>query len=180
MEIWDVYDRYRNLTGKKILKTQRASLKAGEYETVVHVGIFNSDNELLIQKRQSFKETYPNLWDITAGGHVVSGETSEEAIERELFEELGYKYDFSLERPYFTINYKNGFDDIYVIKDDIEINNLKLQYEEVQNIVWATKEEVLQLIDENKFIPYNKGFIELLFHQNYNRGVLEWRKKTKI
>ena len=75
----------------------------------MHVGIFNSDSELLIQKRQSFKETYPNLWDITAGGHVISGETSEEAIERELFEELGYKYDFSSERPYFTINYEKGY-----------------------------------------------------------------------
>ncbi len=57
MEVWDVYDKYRNITGKKILKSQRASLKIGEYETVVHVGIFNSDSELLIQKRQSFKET---------------------------------------------------------------------------------------------------------------------------
>lgn len=173
MEIWDVYDRYRNITGKRILRTQKASLSEDEFEAVVHVAIFNSNNELLIQKRQSFKENYPNLWDITAGGHVIAGETSEEAIERELFEELGYKYDFSTERPYFTICYNFGFDDIYVINEDIDINNLKLEYDEVQNIVWANKEEVMQLIDEKKFIPYNKGFIELLFHQNYNRGVLE-------
>lgn len=173
MEIWDVYDRYKNITGKRILKSQKNELKNDEYELVVHLAIFNSNNELLIQKRQTSKERYPNLWDLTAGGHALAGESSEEAIKREVFEELGINIDFKSERPYFTINYDKGFDEIFIIHKDIDINDLKLQYEEVQNITWANREEVMQLIDEEKFIPYNKGFIELLFFQNYNRGVIQ-------
>ena len=172
MEIWDIYDKYKNITGKKILKSQKNDLKNDEYELVVHIAIFNKNDELLIKKRQSHRERYPNLWDLTAGGHVLAGETSEQAIEREVLEELGIRIDLKNERPYFTINYDNGFDEIFVIQEDIDINDLKLQYEEVQNITWANKQEVMQLIDDEKFIPYNKGFIELLFFQNYNRGVI--------
>lgn len=173
MEVWDVYDKYKFITGKRILKTQKNNLKAGEYELVVHVAIFNNNNELLIQKRQSNIDRFPNLWDLSAGGHVLADETSEQAIERETFEEIGLHFNFSDERPYFTINYEKRFDDIYVINHDTDINDFKLEYDEVQNITWANKEEIMQLIDEEKFVPYNKGFIELLFFQNYKRGVIE-------
>lgn len=176
MEIWDVYDKDRNITGKKVSRYEDKPLKEGEYGLVVHVAIFNQDNEMLIQKRQSTKEQYPNLWDISAGGHSILGENSAEAIERELFEELGYKYDFSNERPFFTVNYVDGFGDVYIISDeDIEINDLKLQYNEVQNITWANKNEIIQLIDEGKFIPYSYGFIELLFFNKDIRGVINKR-----
>lgn len=174
METWDIYDKYRNFTGKIVLRNDEHLLEDGDYGLVVHVAIFNSNNEMLIQKRQTTKTMYPNLWDISAGGHSISGETSEEAIERELFEEIGYQYDFSNQRPHFTINYDDGFGDVYIIHDeDTDINTLKLQYEEVQNIAWASKEEILQLIDEGKFIPYQNGFIELIFNMSNQRGVIK-------
>ena len=100
MEIWDVYDRNRNLTGKKVLRGEPNNLKKGEYGLVVHVAIFNQAGEMLIQKRQSTRDRFPNLWDISAGGHSIQGETSEEAIAREALEELGYNsHDFSNDRP---------------------------------------------------------------------------------
>ena len=52
MEIWDVYDRNRNLTGKKVLRGEPNNLKKGEYGLVVHVAIFNQAGEMLIQKRK--------------------------------------------------------------------------------------------------------------------------------
>ena len=48
-----------------------------------------------------------------------------------------------------------------------------IQYEEVQNVTWANKEEIHQLIEEGKFIPYCTGFIDLLFFQKDSRGVIE-------
>lgn len=174
MEIWDVYDRNRNLTGKKVLRGEPNNLKKGEYGLVVHVAIFNQAGEMLIQKRQSTRDRFPNLWDISAGGHSIQGETSEEAIAREALEELGYNsYDFSNDRPYLTINYDDGFGDVYiVIDDDLDINQLRLQKEEVQCVTWANKNEVLQLIEEGKFIPYCPGFIELLFFNKDKRGLI--------
>ena len=87
MELWDVYDKDRVKTGETM---ERGSAFAdGAYHLVVHVCIFNSKGEMLIQQRQPFKEGWPNLWDLTVGGSAVAGESSGEAAKRELFEEIG-------------------------------------------------------------------------------------------
>lgn len=178
MEILDVYDKYKNLTGKKIFKNQYNELDYGEYTLFTYVAIFNSDNEMLIQKRQSNLDRYPNIWDISASGHVISGETSDEAIKRKLFEELGHSHEFLDDNPYFTVNNYKSFGEVYIINEDIDINNLRLDYNKVQNVTWASKDEILQLIDEEKFIPYTEGFIELLFFNKNIRGVLKdgWKE----
>lgn len=174
MELWDVYDKYRNLTGKTVVRQERGALKEGEYGLVVHVAVFNKDGEMLIQQRQTTKKQYPNLWDISAGGHSIKGEDSEDAIHREMLEEIGYDYDFSNTRPYFTINYEDGFGDVYIISDcDLDLDNFKMQPDEVQNITWANKDEIKQLMEENKFVPYESGFIDLLF-------ALRWRSRGII
>lgn len=51
-------------------------LKDGEYHPVIHVCIFNSRNQLLVQQRHPFKEGWPNMWDVTVGGSVLQGESS--------------------------------------------------------------------------------------------------------
>ena len=173
MEILDVYDKYKNLTGKKILKNQYNDLEKGEYILFTYVAIFNNENEMLIQKRQDSLDRHPNLWDISASGHVISGETSDEAMERKLLEELGHEHKFLEDMPYLTVNNYKSFGDVYIINDNIDINNLKLDYSRVQNVTWASKEEILQLIEEEKFIPYTEGFIELLFFNREVRGILK-------
>jgi len=172
MEILDVYDKYRNLTGKRILKNQYKDLKENEYTLHSYVAVFNQENEMLIQKRNSELEKYPNLWDISASGKTISGEATEDSMERMLIEELGYKNSFLENRPYLTINYEKNFCDVYIINDDIDINKLRLNYEKVQNVTWATKDEIFQLIDEGKFVPYEHSFIGLLFFNKDTRGVI--------
>lgn len=171
MELWDIYDKNRNFTGKVIPKG--TSLEKGEFRLTVKLAIFNDQGEMLIQKRQSTKQKYPNLWDFSVAGNAIHGEISEEAIERELMEELSIEYDFTDERPMITIHKKHGFTDFYVLNLNIDINSLKIQHEEVQSVTWATKEEILQLIDEEKFIPYNKAIIELLFFNKDCRGMID-------
>ncbi len=165
-ELWDIYDKNRTLTGRTM---ERGSQFAkGDYHLVIHVCIFNSKNELLIQKRQPWKKGWPNMWDITVGGSALAGETSAEAAERETFEEIGYKIDLSAERPFFTVNLKRGFDDYYLVERDIDINGLCLQYEEVQCVKWAGKDEIMQLIKEGQFIGY--WFMEQFFDIRKHRA----------
>jgi len=169
MEKWDVYDINRIKTGKTAERGWDDFLP-GEYRMVVHVCIFNSKNEMLIQQRQNFKAGWPNMWDITVGGHSIAGETSQQVVQRELFEELGYHVDFTDIRPYFTINFGMGFDDYYIVKADINIEELKLQKEEVQQVRWASKAEILAMIENNEFIPYYRSLIGLLFDMQNNYG----------
>ena len=118
---------------------------------------------MLIQHRQSFKHGWSDLWDISVGGHVVSGETSSQGMEREAKEELGYNVNLENIRPSLTVNFNSGFDDIYIVKDDVDIDSLNLQYEEVKEVKWAYADEILRMIDEKTFIPYHKSYIQILF-----------------
>ena len=169
MEYFDVYDENRNFLNKVMPKGTK--LNDNQYKLVVHVCIFNSKNQMLIQQRQNIKSTYPNTWDISVGGHVITGETTKQAAHRETFEELGLDIDFENERPFFTINFTTGFDDFYIIEKDINLEDLSLQPEEVQAVKWASKKQILKLISSNKFMPYYKGFIHALFDMKEFRGV---------
>ena len=168
MELWDVYDVNRNKTGKTMVRGE--NFEEGAYHMVVHICIFNSKGEMLIQQRQPFKEGWPNLWDITVGGSAVQGDSSQTAAERELQEELGISLNLQGIRPNMTINFDRGFDDIYLIEKDIDLSELKLQYEEVQNAKWATKEEILEMIKAGQFIPYYDSLIQLFFDSRKKYG----------
>jgi isopentenyldiphosphate isomerase len=60
---------------------------------VVHVLVFNSRDELILQKRSMSKEVAPGKWDTSVGGHVNAGEALEDAVLREMEEELCIKGD---------------------------------------------------------------------------------------
>ncbi|MDE5998756.1 MAG: NUDIX domain-containing protein [Bacteroidaceae bacterium] len=64
---------------------------------VVHLHVFNSQGELYLQKRPAWKDIQPGKWDTAVGGHVDLGECIEEALYREVCEELGMT-DFTPER----------------------------------------------------------------------------------
>jgi len=76
---------------------------------VVHVLVFNGKGELLLQKRSMSKDVAPGKWDTSVGGHVNAGETLEDAVMREMEEELGinegvpeYLYSYIHSNPFET------------------------------------------------------------------------------
>lgn len=168
MEIWDVYDSERQQSNKQVYRGSK--LDGGEYHLVVHICIFNSAGEMLIQQRQSFKKEWPNMWDVTAGGSVLSGESSNQAASRELFEELGLAVSFEEFRPNLTINFDQGFDDFYLLEMDTDLDTLVLQQEEVQSVRWANEQEIQMMIAEGSFVPYYGSLIHLFFDMKGNYG----------
>lgn len=158
-ELWDIYDKNRRITGR--LHRRGDKLPEGDYHLVVHVCIFNSQNQLLIQQRQPWKKGWPNMWDLTVGGSALAGDDSATAAERETKEELGLELDLSNERPRFTINFPTGFDDYYMITKDVNIEELHLQEDEVQAVKWVDQVELLQLVENGEMIPYY--FSDIIF-----------------
>ena len=104
MEIWDLYTKDRIKTEKTIERGKK--LPEGYYHIVVHVCIFNARGEMLIQQRQPFKSGWANMWDLTAGGSATTGDTSQRAAEREVFEEIGFELSLENTRPTLTIHFK--------------------------------------------------------------------------
>lgn len=56
---------------------------------VVHLHVFNPTGEVYLQKRPAWKDIQPGKWDTSVGGHMDYGETPEQALAREVREELG-------------------------------------------------------------------------------------------
>ena len=87
IEYWDIYDENRNKTGR--IYRRGDEMQSGDYHLVIHVCIFNSKNELLIQRRHPDKIGWPGIWDISAAGSALQDEDSRMAAIREVKEELG-------------------------------------------------------------------------------------------
>ncbi|MEG2011493.1 MAG: NUDIX domain-containing protein, partial [Bacilli bacterium] len=126
MEIIDVLDSSGNIIDKK---PRSLVLKEGLLHRTVHVWIINNNNEILLQKRNPKKDTFPGLWAISAAGHVNTKEDSKSAAIRELKEELDIDtkeltYLFTIRRNQQLGDLKiNSFDDVYLLKKDIDIKN---------------------------------------------------------
>lgn len=158
-ELWDLYTRNREKTGETHRRGD--AMPEGKYRLAVHVCIFNSKNQLLIQQRQTDKKDWPNMWDVSAAGSATAGDDSAAAAQREVLEELGLEVDLSQARPFFTMNFSGGFDDFYIVEQDVDIARLVLQKEEVRQVRWADKDEVVKLQAQGMMIPY--WFLDRLF-----------------
>lgn len=168
MELFDLYTEDRVRTGRTMVRGTK--VPEGLYRLVVHVCIFDHEGRMLIQQRQPFKQGWSNYWDLTVGGCAVAGDTSRTAAEREVREEIGLELDLSDVRPSLTLNFDGGFDDYYFLTREVDLSVLHLQEEEVQAVRWAAQEEILKMIDDGLFIPYEKSLIGLLFFCRNHRG----------
>lgn len=80
-EYFDVLNNKGEYTG--IVESREKCHKDGLWHKAVTVFIINSKNKVLLQRRSPNKKTWPNMWDITSGGHVLSGEFGFQSIIRE-------------------------------------------------------------------------------------------------
>ena len=160
MEKWDILDENGVYTGSTIKRDEK--LNKGEYHLVVHIWIKDSNNRYLIQKRADNIKLYPGMWATTKGS-VLSGESSICAALRETREELGINIDKNLYGFVSRIKRKDDFVDIWLVNTDIDLNNLRLQKEEVSDAIYASKEEIKQMIRQGIFYNYGDGYLELLF-----------------
>ena len=140
-ELRDLYDINSNLTGKTYYKGD--TIPNGYYPMVVVVVIRNSKGEFLMQKRSKQKG---GDWGVT-GGHPKSGETPLEGIITEVKEELGL--DFSNEN---FILYDSGCDGkdcykMYFVNKDIDINDTKIQKEELSEVRWFSMDELKHMVE---------------------------------
>ena len=159
MEKRDLYDANRNLTGKTIFKGEETP--KGSYIIVVLVFIQNSDGKFLIQKRSERK----NGKYATTGGHPKSGEDSVQGILTEVKEEIGLDIKPEDLQLYFggrSEEERVFWDDYYVKMNVPNIENLELQEEEVASLHWFSKEEIMELMENDKFFKNHYEEFEIL------------------
>lgn len=154
-EYFEVLNEKGEYTGKT--ETREKCHKEGLWHKAVVVFIINSKKQVLLQKRSANKRMWPDMWDITAGGHVLSGEFGFQAILRESKEELGIelnKSDITFIGAGISINIKGDiinkhFNEYYVANKEIDETKLKLQEGEVSEVKWINKDEIIGKIKDN-------------------------------
>ena len=146
---------FREFTGKTA--TREECHKEGLWHRAVYAFIIDTRGNVLLQKRSANKKLWPNLWDITVGGHVDSGEFGRQALIREAKEELGLEIsddDIKYLLGSTSINEQGNivnkhFNECYVITKNIDISEIVLQKEEVEEVKFFSKDELLKRIDNN-------------------------------
>lgn len=174
MEKIDVLDENGNKTGEVVSREEIHRL--GLWHRCVHIWLINRKGEVLLQKRSAQKATHPNMWTTATSGHLSAGDSSVEGAIRELGEEIGLEAKESDLQYLFTVKesginnnqdrkiIENEITDVYLIKRDIDISNLKLQEEEVSSVKWFSYKEFKKMVIENdkNLVPHKEMQMKIL------------------
>lgn len=127
---------------------------------IVHILIFNTNNELLLQMRSATKRAHPNHWSTSVGGHVRKGETYAQAAIREAEEELGIT-------PTITEKYKDTFINSLGHKKFLTTflsfddgSTFSIDPEEVERVEWKSLLEIKEMIERGE--PFHPELVFLL------------------
>ena len=178
-ELLDVLNENGEYIGK--IDTRESCHQNGLWHKAVVVFILNSKNQILLQKRSPKKKLWPDMWDISAGGHVLSGEFGFQATIRECYEELGIKLErgnisfigstTSMQTSGNIVN--KHFNEYYIAAQDVDVNSLSLQEEEVSEVKWIDKDEIMQKIHNNY-----QGITDKAGCWDYLARYLDWLERS--
>ena len=164
-EIWDLYDRDGNRTGKTFIRGfgNFRDIPEGMYHLVVDLLVLHEDGTYLLTKRSDTKDVYPGFWEASAGGSAVSGEEPLEAAARELYEETGLRAD-SLEFVGITFrDSSHGMYYSYLARVSGEKDSIVLQEGETTDYKWVDREGLLAYVDsEDAMTAHNQRYADYL------------------
>ena len=169
---FDVYKDRPVPTGES--KTRGVVHQLKIWHRSVHVWLVDPKRSLVaLQKRSPNKDTFPNRWDISAAGHIGSGDESRPTAVRELAEELGVicveeDLDFlgTVPAEQADLGGCNCFEDVYVLPVDSSATRFAVGEAEVTDASWvptAALEEMLRGKDPS-VVPRVPAYVDAFFH----------------
>lgn len=158
-ELFPLVDEQGNVIGK----ASRSACHGGTFwlHPVIHLHVLNHAGELFLQKRALNKDTQPGKWDTSVGGHVSYGETIEQALEREAFEEIGiqtYKPVFIQRYVWQSFVERELVDMFYTFYD----GTFEIDHEEIETARFWSLGEIEQQIGNGVFTPNFEHDFKLL------------------
>ena len=154
MELVDLLNDRKELTGETC---ERNSVPEGKYRLSIHIWIVNDKNEILIQQRSASRKMFPNMWTNT-GGACIAGETSIETVFRELREELNVIPNIDDLELIASYKRKKDYVDVWLLRQNINIKDLKFNDNEVQAAKWVSIEEWKKLLIEEQAIKSSTNY----------------------
>ena len=145
MKYRNLYDQYGNITDEVVKEGEK--YPSNRRLPVAAIVIENDEKKLLIQKRSVSKD---GVWSFTSG-HIENSENSVDGIIRETEEELGIELNSNQ-----IIEFNSGINEKYIFysyytKKNIELETLKLEFDEVEDARWLSLNEIDELIKNGSF-----------------------------
>ena len=156
MEIWDAYLEDGTLAGCDLIRGNQ--IPNGLFHLVCEIVVRHKDGTYLLMQRDYKKTNYPGLYEASAGGSALKGENPYEAAERELKEETGIEASELIQ--IYRCKSKDTIYIGYLCEIDCDKNSIILQEEETISFMWLKKEDFLNFIESEKYIPAHKKRLE--------------------
>ncbi|MDE7122357.1 MAG: NUDIX hydrolase [Oscillospiraceae bacterium] len=157
MEYWDIYDKDKKLTGRTMQRND-FTMQDGEYHLTVLGVICRPDGKFLITQRAMDKHWAAGWWEVSGGG-VMAGESSQQAVLREVLEETGLDvsqaqggYQFTYRRESKGDNY---FVDVYKFILDFDESDVTPQLREMQGFMLADRTQIEAFAKQGIFLHYD-------------------------
>ena len=149
--------------GKVIGQAPRTQVHNGSklLHPVVHLHVINRNKAILLQKRPGSKLIQPGKWDTAVGGHISAGETLEQALKKEAFEEIGLEnFSAKLHKAYkWESDVESEFIYMFITFD---YKNFRVHSDEVEEARFWTKKQIENNLGKGIFTPNFEQEFELL------------------
>jgi isopentenyl-diphosphate delta-isomerase len=141
--------------------------RLGKRHRAVHLYLFNSQNELLLQRRSLTVDHAPGVFGISVTGHINAGEFSSNTVRREIEEELGidasplkieFLFSYYQEAVLHETYIDRQFNDVYVTRADLDPERIPFDRSEVAEVKFVPFEEFREMyLDESSIFAQAYG-----------------------
>ncbi len=143
MELWDAYDSsFRKIENTTLVRGE--AIPRDVFHLVCDVLVVHTDGTVLLMKRD-YRKHLGGLWEATAGGSALAGETPLQCAVRELKEETGIASDNLVELGKEISNEKHAIHVEFLCVTSWDKNKILLQDGETIDYKWVSKKELLAM-----------------------------------
>lgn len=161
-ELWDAYDEKRQPILGKVIDRETFS-QMDDFHLVVEVLIIHDDGSILLMHRCKEKASHPDVYEASAGGSVLRGETSREAAHREALEETGLILDELTLLYQYTVAEHHSHYDRFLARTSAPKDSITYQLGETDNHQWVFPDQLQAFFCNHKVLASHVEELRFLF-----------------
>ncbi len=154
----DIVDEDDEVIGVK--SREKAHTEGSRHRSVMFF-VFNPEGKILMTKRSKDKRFYPGRWSIVLGGHVTSGFSYEEALEKEMKEEIGIVPDYEMLGS-FQKDLKEEKENVKLFRTEVEPEKVELSTKEFEKAQYMDPSDLEKELESKKFVPETEDVLKFL------------------
>lgn len=159
-ELWDAYNRdFEKVSGVTLVRGDK--IPSGLFHLVCDIIVRHKDGEYLLMQRDFYKH-FGGMWEATAGGSALKGESALECARRELKEETGIE-EATLQEIGRVVREENQSLYVeYLCETDSDKSAIKLQKGETVAFKWVSAKELREMKKSELVTERMQKFIDEL------------------